>query len=636
MAVWGFVIGALGSLAWGQVVRAQTPTAVSQTGPMYLLWQENLVQKVLNPVYYIKMSGRALPVSVSRTVNVPSGSTVTAKLTLQNKQLAVANKADGTPDLSLVKALAANATGAKKIAIIRANFNNLSATTPTNSEIANVVSTQLAPFYAENSFGRLSLTADVYGPVNLPIAASCDMQTIERAIITAADAQVNYLNYQLLMYVYPGNCANVGQAWAGNSPGYPSSEGTVSLPSSGILNTAFGLFLTAHEMGHNFTGFHGNGWDCGTTQTKASCPSLEYADAWDVLGGGYSHHFSAYHKSKFGWFTSGNLLTTSAGEYTLNPIESLNSGLQVLRVPRNASSYYYIENRQTVGYDNDLPESAVAGAVVRIAPDQIGTGDSHLVDAHPGGTGDDFFDAGVGVGEAIVDSVANKKISVISKDGGLVRVKVGTVPTPTTAPTPTPLPAPTLNYPPSGVGTSVNVTRPLFDWTDVPGATNYTFQVARDQNFTSLVLNLNLTVSSYKPTADLPRGVLLFWRVRAVSGTKIGLWSRYKHFTSANPPSVPVLLSPANNALVSGLLPTLDWSDSTGNPTYYEVSVAKDAAFTSLLGRGQGGKAYASMYTFTTSLQPGTTYYWKVRAVRSVLSGIEYSEPSLVRSFRTP
>src|SRR5690606_22208172 len=57
--------------------------------------------------------------------------------------------------------------------------------------------------------------------------------------------------------------------------------------------------------------------------------------------------------------------------------------------------------------------------------------------------------------------------------------------------------------------------RPLFDWTPVTGASNYTLQVSKEFDFSPLVLNKIVTTDSYTPTANLPAGVPLYWRVRA-------------------------------------------------------------------------------------------------------------------------
>ena len=189
---------------------------------------------------------------------------------------------------------------------------------------------------------------------------------------------------------------------------------------------------------------------------------------------------------------------------------------------------------------------------------------------------------------------------------------------------------PALNFPQSGNAPST--ARPLFDWANVAIATSYTLQISTNQNFTSLVLNALITPSAYVMPTDLPRNTLLFWRVRANGPGGPSAWSRVRHFFSANPPGVPVLLAPAHNATVSNQQ-TLDWSDVTPAASYYEVQISTEANFATLLGRGRGGRVNFSAYTPEAALGSGP-FFWRVRAVSGDASGgLQFSQWSAARSF---
>jgi hypothetical protein len=188
-----------------------------------------------------------------------------------------------------------------------------------------------------------------------------------------------------------------------------------------------------------------------------------------------------------------------------------------------------------------------------------------------------------------------------------------------------------ISYFPGGLNQPPGL-RPLFDWGNVSGASSYNLQISTNQNFTSLVLNLNLSPSAYVPTADLPKGMLLFWRVRANGSNGPSAWSRIRHFDTPNPPGVPILLTPAHNATAANGQPTLDWSDSSPGVDHYEVQISTSATFAGMLGRGQGGRTAASQYTPEVALAPGP-YYWRVRAVNS---GGQFSNWSSSRSFAVP
>lgn len=171
-----------------------------------------------------------------------------------------------------------------------------------------------------------------------------------------------------------------------------------------------------------------------------------------------------------------------------------------------------------------------------------------------------------------------------------------------------------------------------FDWTNASGATQYALQVSKNTSFTVLVINRVVVSSSY--TANLPPGLMLYWRVRRNGGA----WSVVRSFITANPPSRPVLLLPANNILTSNYTPHLDWKDSTlpANTAFlkYELQLsANDSSFTNLPTTvAITGLPTDSTYTPGTNLTSGTKYFWRVRSYNT--DG-QYSNWSAVRSFRT-
>src|SRR5205814_2630462 len=107
----------------------------------------------------------------------------------------------------------------------------------------------------------------------------------------------------------------------------------------------------------------------------------------------------------------------------------------------------------------------------------------------------------------------------------------GAVPSPTPTPTPTPsgaLPAPSLLSPAADArfAPGTNIT---FDWSDVSGAANYTIQIDDQNDFSSPVVNQNLTTSQFS-TSTLPV-TTMWWRVRASDASgKAGSWSGAPRF----------------------------------------------------------------------------------------------------------
>jgi subtilisin-like proprotein convertase family protein len=72
----------------------------------------------------------------------------------------------------------------------------------------------------------------------------------------------------------------------------------------------------------------------------------------------------------------------------------------------------------------------------------------------------------------------------------------------------------TLTYPANGAS-NVEL-QPVFQWTPMPGASNYHFQLATDPAFNDILIDLPYLVStSFAIGAPLPEGTSFFWRVKA-------------------------------------------------------------------------------------------------------------------------
>jgi hypothetical protein len=85
--------------------------------------------------------------------------------------------------------------------------------------------------------------------------------------------------------------------------------------------------------------------------------------------------------------------------------------------------------------------------------------------------------------------------------------------------------------------------------------------------------------------------------------------------------------------------PLLDWSNSSlpaGTTfAYYQVQVATEAAFSSLIVNDSSLTSITASQLTTPALAANTMYYWRVRAVNTVIGVENFSAWSLVRTFRT-
>jgi len=81
------------------------------------------------------------------------------------------------------------------------------------------------------------------------------------------------------------------------------------------------------------------------------------------------------------------------------------------------------------------------------------------------------------------------------------------------------------------------------------------------------------------------------------------------------PPSTPSLVSPTNGANITDNTPPLDWSEvSDPSGVTYDVSIARDAGFVSIVLQKTGLTASTYELTQAEALAAGT-YYWRARAV---------------------
>jgi hypothetical protein len=168
----------------------------------------------------------------------------------------------------------------------------------------------------------------------------------------------------------------------------------------------------------------------------------------------------------------------------------------------------------------------------------------------------------------------------------------------------------------------VLTTTPLLDWSNssLPSGTSFAYyqvQVATSSSFTSPSLDnssqTSLTASQLTSPA-LAANTTFYWRVRSantVSGvTNLSAWSSVGSFRTAL--QAPELFLPVNGASVTGLRPTLDWTDVSG-VTGYTIQVSKSNLFSSLVVN-TSPSGTLSAYTPSVNLPTGVMLYWRVRS----------------------
>ncbi len=199
-------------------------------------------------------------------------------------------------------------------------------------------------------------------------------------------------------------------------------------------------------------------------------------------------------------------------------------------------------------------------------------------------------------------------------------------------------------------GRAANVT---LTWAFIDLATRYHIQIAKDPEFTQVLLDK----TDYSPpdvakpaavvgptgaiTLNLEAGKTYYWRVRVwdeVTGDLIlSPWSAVRSFMVeagvpvGAPHLGPLILSPANGATLTykhdeKAMPAFSWSPEPGTVAKkYKIVIATDPALTKTVD-GTPKEVTTPAYQVGTDLAPGT-YFWQVQAIDPV------GNPSPVANF---
>lgn len=294
-------------------------------------------------------------------------------------------------------------------------------------------------FWQETSYNNVNLAGStIVGWYNLPLPRSSyilsngepDFTRLSNDCSAAADAEINFPSYAGVNFLLNQDIDNCC-AWGGsiflNRDGVGQTYSATWMPPWGYENQD----VLGHEMGHGFGLPHSSGPYSQTYDSK-----------WDVMSGGgicspldatygcVGVHTVSYHKDSLGWIPSSRkYLAPNNSDQTITLerlAQSGSSGYLMAQIPIAGSStrFYTVEARNRVGYDNQIPGSAV---VIHKVDTTLGDRNAQVVDATVG----DPNDAGAQwiSGETFVDSGNTIEVNVVSAAATSyqVRVKLGTV-----------------------------------------------------------------------------------------------------------------------------------------------------------------------------------------------------------------
>ena len=158
----------------------------------------------------------------------------------------------------------------------------------------------------------------------------------------------------------------------------------------------------------------------------------------------------------------------------------------------------------------------------------------------------------------------------------------------------------------------VNILTPTFQWSAVPGATQYelylknVYQIPGTTDVTDTTDVMRVTGTSFTPATPLINGVSYNWWVRAFDNS-----GDASPFPTENGFGVKVggtMLYPDQNAVVDTYTPTFQWSSVPG-ATNYEIEVFDDTAGDAALNVGG---LVGTEYTPDVPLADGHSYSWSL------------------------
>lgn len=343
-------------------------------------------------------------------------------------------------------AAACGPKGQQNIAVLLVTFPGVAApadVTPSSvhSILFGASGRSLHGFWNEASYGQTSASGTVLGWYTLDRVYTCDeYYSMRSAAIAAADADIDFRNYNRLFIVFPnpGGCS-----WAGLSNvgcgSFTSADGTISASTSWMLSqylasTDYGVRLSAHEGGHALGLMHSRSRRftneaLGALGTAGALS--EYGDIHSAMGYWNLGHYTAEQKIKLGWLPSSSVQQVqSAGTYTLAPYETPAGGVQALQVQRGTgnNAWLWLEYRQPLGnYDTTLNSQIFSGALIHYK-DSITGSYTDLLDFTPSSSS--FGDAALPAGSSWQDPYTNLSLAVTgaSASGLTVTVSYGSAP----------------------------------------------------------------------------------------------------------------------------------------------------------------------------------------------------------------
>ncbi len=323
---------------------------------------------------------------------------------------------------------AAGVTGQRKFAVYYISFVDYRQRDMTEGQIMNYLNGEFKSFVNKSSSGKVSIVADTFYQLDLPINKTCNKETI--VFETDLRARETY-------FANPANFTDnlIIADWGGDNDCKVS--GWSLMNSSGWM-FSYGTDATPHEFGHNMFLAHASSYDCKEYMVVSTgCEVDKYGNFTDLMGSGHVDtttvkDYGGYAKEYLGWFSPSEIADASAGgTFTVYRIEEqappVANPFRVIKIKTfDGGPKYYIQYRRE---QQSGPTLELASGT--LGPNRI----TYLLDTTPDSTDvADFRDGGISDGQTIVDSFNGIVIKGISHDSRSATVEIQRVtPQPTSS-----------------------------------------------------------------------------------------------------------------------------------------------------------------------------------------------------------
>ncbi|XXF75432.1 NEW3 domain-containing protein [Myxococcaceae bacterium GXIMD 01537] len=397
--------------------------------------------------YFVNVGRERHPLHFTRAAprGLHSGQQVRVKgLRVGQRLLAEETGLEARPEASRQLAGTCSATGEQRTIVILAAFPGQPVPSITPFHVESIFfeewNRSLTDYWSEVSGGRTWATGDVAGWYTLDQAYGCDdTGAMREAAINAADADVDFTQYERIFIVHPmpsQGCSYAGVASLScntvTTDDGPVVASTAWLVAGNLSLYTQGVMLVTHEAGHNLSLDHSSSRDFGVEAlgaVGAQGAVDEYGDVFSTMGRWNLGHYAVEHKARLGWLDPGAVTVVDGTDatVTLTPAES-SGGVKALKVRRGTGNdaWLWLEYRRPVGnYDTSLGSQAYGGAVVHASDASTGA-HTYLLDFTPATSS--WSDAPLKAGTTWVDPYSNLSLTVgtATSSGLTVSVHHGT------------------------------------------------------------------------------------------------------------------------------------------------------------------------------------------------------------------